>query len=191
MALKPVVSVSQHEAHALVELLVGSETLRTTPEHPFLLGSGEWKLAGQLEVGDELLRSDRVRMPVRQVIHDTEHTTRVYNFEVADWHTYLVGYWLLIVHNGPCEDAIRWTVGAHEELLKLAVGLPLDSHHLVQAEKMTSLLGKLGQTFDHGKGIGILVPTVGHRTRDVLKKIKCISRWNGKKIDLSAKPDLF
>ena len=126
LALKPVVSVSQHEAHALVELLVGSETLRTTPEHPFLLGSGEWKLAGQLEVGDELLRSDRVRMPVRQVIHDTEHTTRVYNFEVADWHTYLVGYWLLIVHNGPCEDAIRWTVGAHEELLKLAVGLPLE-----------------------------------------------------------------
>jgi hypothetical protein len=23
----------------------------------------------------------------------------VYNFEVADWHTYLIGYWMWIVHN--------------------------------------------------------------------------------------------
>lgn len=91
LALKPVVSVSQQEAHALVELQVGNEVLRTTPEHPFLLITREWKLAGQLEVGDELLRSDRVPMPVRAVTHHTEQTTTVYSFEVADWHTYLVG----------------------------------------------------------------------------------------------------
>jgi hypothetical protein len=184
LALKPVISISQHEAHALVEVHVGDEVIRATPEHPFLLSMQEWKLAGQLEVGDELLRSDQVSMTVREVVHQTEQTTTVYNFEVADWHTYLVGHWMLIVHNGPCEDAIRWTIGTYDDLVKKAVGLPLDAHHLLQAEKMSALLKKTGQTFDHGKGISILVPEVGHRFRDPLKKnAKCISRWNGKKID--------
>ncbi|TGE07771.1 polymorphic toxin-type HINT domain-containing protein [Hymenobacter fodinae] len=111
LALKPVISVSQHEAHALVEVHVGDEVIRATPEHPFLLSTREWKLAGQLEVGDELLRSDQVSMPVREVVHQTEQTTPVYNFEVADWHTYLVSFWMLIVHNGPCDDIAKLVVG--------------------------------------------------------------------------------
>lgn len=122
-------------------------------------------------------------MPVREVVHQTEQPTTVYNFEVADWHTYLVGHWMLIVHNGPCEDALRWTVGAYDDLLKMAAGLPLDAHHLVQAEKMSALLKKFNLPFDHAKGLSILVPTTGHRVRDLSKKVKCISRWNGKKID--------
>jgi hypothetical protein len=185
LALKPVISISQHEAHALVEVHVGDEVIHTTPEHPFLLSTHEWKLAGQLEVGDELLRSDQVSMPVRAVVHQTEQTTTVYNFEVADWHTYLVSFWMLIVHNGPCEDALRWTVGPYNDLFKKAANIALGSHHLVQAEKMTALLKKLGQTFDHSKGISILVPVVGHRARNELQPaVKCLSRWNGKKIDL-------
>ena len=187
LALKAVVSTSQREAHALVEVHVGSEVLQATPEHPFLLATHEWQLAGQLAVGDELLRSDRVSMPVRQLVHQTEQPATVYNFEVADWHTYLVGRWMLVVHNGPCEDALRWTIGTYEALTKQAAGLALDAHHLVQAEKIAALLKKLGQTFDHSKGISILVPTIGHRRRDLAKTVKCLSRWNGKKVDLYIK----
>jgi len=33
------------------------------------------------------------------VVHHTEKPTEVYNFEVAAWHTYLVGYWMWVVHN--------------------------------------------------------------------------------------------
>jgi hypothetical protein len=184
LALKPIVSVSQRTTHALVALHVANEIIQATPEHPFLLTTNEWKQAGQLLVGDELLRSDGVGVPVREAIHDTEHTTLVYNLEVADWHTYLVGQWMLVVHNGPCEDALKWTIGTYEDLTKAAAGLPLDAHHLLQAEKMSALLKKLGLTFDHAKGISILVPEVGHRFKDPLKKgYKCISRWNGKKLD--------
>ena len=80
LALKPVISTSHREAHVLVELHVGNEVLQATPEHPFLLRTNEWKLAGQLEPGDELLRSDQVSMPVREAIHHTEQTATVYNF---------------------------------------------------------------------------------------------------------------
>ena len=50
-------------------------------------------------VGDELLRSDGQAMRVGQVEHQTEQSTPVYNVEVADWHTYLVSWWMFIVHN--------------------------------------------------------------------------------------------
>jgi asparagine synthetase B (glutamine-hydrolysing) len=46
-----------------------------------------------------LLRSDGLRMPVGQVRHHTEQATTVYNVEVADWHTYLVSWWMFVVHN--------------------------------------------------------------------------------------------
>ena len=49
---------------------------------------------------------------------------------------------------------------------------------------MTALLKKLGLKFSHAEGIGILVPVVGHRARNELQPaVKCLSRWNGKKID--------
>ena len=161
LALKPVTSVSQREAHALVEVHVGPEVLRATPEHPFLLSNQEWKQAGQLEKGDKLLRSDRVAMEVREVAHQTEQTETVYNFEVADWHSYLVGKWMLIVHNGPCEDALKWTVGSYEDLVKIAKNVSLDAHHVGQK----ALYKKLIPGYDLMKGPSILVPKIGHTIR--------------------------
>ena len=38
-------------------------------------------------------------MPVRAVTHHTEQPAPVYNLEVADWHTYLVSWWMFVVHN--------------------------------------------------------------------------------------------
>ncbi|WP_241491401.1 HINT domain-containing protein [Lacinutrix mariniflava] len=33
---------------------------------------------------------------------------KVYNFEVADWHTYFVGAWEWLVHNSACvSEAIK------------------------------------------------------------------------------------
>jgi type VI secretion system secreted protein VgrG len=75
--------------------------VQATPEHPFW-ANGAWTNAGELVKGDELLRSDGLTMPVGQVTHRTEHATTVYNVEVADWHTYLVSWWMFVVHNATC-----------------------------------------------------------------------------------------
>jgi hypothetical protein len=98
LALKPVLQTMQREADALVELQVGADMVQATPEHPFW-ANGAWTDAGNLVKGDELLRSDGLTMPVGQVTHRTEQATTVYNVEVADWHTYLVSWWMFVVHN--------------------------------------------------------------------------------------------
>ena len=63
LALKPVRQTMQRDSDALVELRVGAEVVRATPEHPFW-ANGAWKQAGNLEVGDELRRSDGQMLPV-------------------------------------------------------------------------------------------------------------------------------
>jgi hypothetical protein len=102
LALKPVRHTMQRESDALVQLRLGADVVQATPEHPFWVNGG-WKVAGELVVGDAVLRSDGLTMPVSEVVHQTEQPTTVYNFEVADWHTYLVSWWMSVVHNsGPC-----------------------------------------------------------------------------------------
>jgi hypothetical protein len=98
LALKPVVHTMQRESDALVQLRLGADVVQATPEHPFWANGG-WKVAGELVVGDAVLRSDGLTMPVSEVVHQTEQPTTVYNFEVADWHTYLVSWWMFVVHN--------------------------------------------------------------------------------------------
>ena len=98
LALKPVTQTLRRQADALVELQLGADTLHATPEHPFWANGG-WKLAGDLVKGDELLRSDGQVMALGAVAHHTEETTAVYNLEVTDWHTYLVSWWMFVVHN--------------------------------------------------------------------------------------------
>jgi hypothetical protein len=129
LALKPIVALHQHQTDALVALHIGSEVIRATPEHPFLLINNEWKLAGQLVIGDELMRSDGVGLPVRGVEHETEQSAQVYNIEVADWPTYLVGEWLVVVHNGVCDDIAKLVTEAAEAAKKAGpnkVGVVLD-----------------------------------------------------------------
>ena len=99
LALQPVVQTMRRDSDALVELRVGSDTVRATPEHPFWVAGQGWKVAGELVAGDALLRSDGQSMPVLEVVHHTEQSKPVHNVEVAHWHTYLVSWWMLVVHN--------------------------------------------------------------------------------------------
>jgi hypothetical protein len=64
--------------------------IRTTDEHPFWADGKGWTTAGELKAGDNLLASDKSKLPVENV-SETGDTETVYNFRVADWHTYFVG----------------------------------------------------------------------------------------------------
>ena len=55
IVVQPVVQTMRRDSDALVELRVGSDTVRATPEHPFWVCGQGWKPAGEL-VGDALLR---------------------------------------------------------------------------------------------------------------------------------------
>lgn len=104
IGLKSVVNTIESEADALVELGFGMERFKTTPEHPFWVGdskNGAWKDAGALVEGDQLWLLDKRNVSLSVVDHQPqpENKIKVYNFEVADWHTYFVGWWMVLVHN--------------------------------------------------------------------------------------------
>ena len=112
LALKRVLRTKVQSVDATVTLRIGAEHITTTPEHPFRMATG-WCNAGELNEGDEILRSDGQFMPVLDLKHQLGEAVLVYNFEVAEWSSYLVSRWLLVVHNakvclkGLTEEAIK------------------------------------------------------------------------------------
>lgn len=95
-----VTNVFKRSANTLQRLIIGRDTILTTPEHPFY-HHGQWLKAAALSVGMVLqspFGADTVF--ANTAIEDTNAT--VYNFTVEHSHTYVVGTEYLLVHND-CE----------------------------------------------------------------------------------------
>jgi intein/homing endonuclease len=70
---------------------VQGQEIETTAEHPFWVPNRcAWVPAGELEPGDYVQTRDRRWLPVEEVT-DTGRVEQLYNFRVADYHTYFVG----------------------------------------------------------------------------------------------------
>lgn len=100
----------------LVKVFAGNDTLLTTPEHPFRIGN-RWVGAGMLQKGDALQQVEvataanvpylpRANLEVDSIAA-LDTTATVYNFEVADFHTYFVGRQGVWVHNSCLSDYIE------------------------------------------------------------------------------------
>lgn len=104
-----------------------TDSLTTTDEHPFRTTRG-WTNAEELHEGDLIETADgsyarivgNVALPKRQ---------RVYNFRVADTHTYFVGDGALLVHNANCTPAAALvTFASRDEAFRAArrdLGIPM------------------------------------------------------------------
>jgi RHS repeat-associated protein len=104
ITLKQVYNTVIKQTNHLEKIVIGSDTLYTTSDHPFWV-SNAWKPAGKLEIGDTLTlrNNDKIVVEYREKI-DT--VTTVYNFAVSDYHTYFVGSQEILVHNNnPCAAA--------------------------------------------------------------------------------------
>ena len=107
IGLKPVIATMENEANTLIKITSGSETIHATPEHPFRVGEsidGAWKNAEDLTLDDELWLLDKRNKSIFSLdLEPQDQPVKVYNFEVADWHNYFVGMWMMLVHNsGDC-----------------------------------------------------------------------------------------
>jgi hypothetical protein len=75
----------------VIELVARDKIIGTTPEHPFyVVQRRQFIPAAYLEVGEHFLSDDGQEIELTAV-HRTLKTETVYNFRVADHHTYFVG----------------------------------------------------------------------------------------------------
>jgi RHS repeat-associated protein len=74
----------------VLNLRVGGRLITTTGEHPFFAEGRGWVAATQLDPGERVLGLSGEWLLVEGV-DDAGLFTTVYNFRVADWHTYFVG----------------------------------------------------------------------------------------------------
>jgi len=99
-ALKSVTQTFVNESDKLIHVFVGGKEIVSTAEHPFYVKSQGWTEAKQLCTGDILVLQDGSRIPIEKVQYEMlASPVTVYNFEVADFHTYFVGENAVLVHN--------------------------------------------------------------------------------------------
>ena len=88
----------QHMVAEVLVLIVEGREIVTTAEHPFAVIGRGFVSAGELRVGDPLLRSNGREARVQRI--ELRHGSfPVYNLEVAGDHTYFVSDLELVVHN--------------------------------------------------------------------------------------------
>jgi hypothetical protein len=112
----------------ILEVTVSGQRIGTTAEHPFYAYGKGWTPAGELANGDQLLSADGRWLSVEKV-YNTGRLETVYNFRIAEHHTYFVGgegwgfgVW---VHNANR----TYLVGAYN---KTSAGPGSQMHHLLQ-----------------------------------------------------------
>jgi Pretoxin HINT domain/HNH/ENDO VII superfamily nuclease with conserved GHE residues len=88
---------TNRECDHTIELYTTEETIETTAEHPFYTTNG-WKDAANLQAGDKIITQNDESIEIIETKFNYE-PKQVYNFEVADWHTYFVGVLAWLVHN--------------------------------------------------------------------------------------------
>ena len=141
-ALKEVVQTFVRESDELVHIVVAGKQITTTPEHPFYVPRKGWTGAAQLRAGDILVLSNGKYVTVEKVQHELlESPVTVYNFEVADFHTYYVGELSVLVHNACKAPTNQITYPGRKSAFNAAkreLGIP-------RSEQPTSILPNFGR----------------------------------------------
>ncbi|WP_158306261.1 polymorphic toxin-type HINT domain-containing protein [Paenibacillus curdlanolyticus] len=100
-AYKPVIRLFEREAYEIYNIHVGDQVIEATGNHPFWVQGEKWVLAAELEVGDSLLQTGGRTLKIDSITIEKRQET-VYNFEVAEFHTYFVSGLGVWVHNETC-----------------------------------------------------------------------------------------
>lgn len=104
--LKEVLNVWVKETDEILHVSTSDgETIDTTTNHPFYVDGKGWVAAGDLEIGDTLVTAVGNKVEVTELeLENLAEPISVYNLEVADFHTYFVGEYGVLVHNYKNEE---------------------------------------------------------------------------------------
>jgi predicted lipid-binding transport protein (Tim44 family) len=113
------------EADQYLEILAGESRMVITPEHPVMVGLGEYRIAGLLKVGDTVYRIDREGLqgvPIRSIQPVRAHRS-AYNLLVMPGGTFIPAD--IVVHNKGCflpESLILQADGAEKPISAVRPG---------------------------------------------------------------------
>jgi hypothetical protein len=93
-----VTAVWIHTDESIQHLTIDGERLETTPDHPFYTDTDEWVAAGELQVGDRILKADGNYGTV-EASETVQQSQKMYNLTIDDEHTFFVGDGQWLVHN--------------------------------------------------------------------------------------------
>ena len=100
LAYKEVVRTFVRDTDKTVHVRTDGIEIETTSEHPFWVEGKGFVNAGSLQQGDMLRLSTGENARIESVWEEVlEEKVLVYNFEVADFHTYFVSELGVLVHN--------------------------------------------------------------------------------------------
>lgn len=136
-------TVERESDHTLL-LHTETEIIETTAQHPFYTPEG-WKDASELQAGDKIRTRENRELEIKETQFSYK-PKKVYNFEVANWHTYFVGMLAWLVHNakGKCMSTyIKGLVGnkplrelTHNEIYNAFKNAGIDlSNHAIKRLK--------------------------------------------------------
>ena len=98
--LREVTELYGSQTSELIHVDLGDETITATPAHPFWVQGLGWVDAGEFSAGDEVSLAQGGSATVVSVVREHLQSPQdVYNFEVADLHTYFVASAGVWVHN--------------------------------------------------------------------------------------------
>ena len=156
IAYKPVVNTYVHVTDTVLYLTIDEEIIETTEDHPFWVEGQGWTSAKLLQPGDVV----RLKDGSTQCVDDIEivelpegEYVAVYNFEVADFHTYFVSDYDVLVHNKCKHDIDQYS----KFNAKSEVGDGIEGHELIQ----NAWLKKHGYITRRGSGISRYNPSIG------------------------------
>ncbi|HYE53751.1 MAG TPA: polymorphic toxin-type HINT domain-containing protein, partial [Chitinophagaceae bacterium] len=129
--LQEVVQLFRNVVKEQVTITAGSAVIVTTPEHPFWSADKGWIHAKNVKAGDKLYTLDKSEVTVTGIRVD-KGSFSVYNFEVANTHTYYVSEEQVLVHNQCYSPQGR----PYDVELKISASdWPESAQHITDAQK--------------------------------------------------------
>lgn len=194
-AAKTVLETYIREAETLIHICVGGEELITTETHPFYVKGRGFVDAEELRQGDELLDINGNVTVIESIEIEKAEPTKVYNFQVEDFHTYHVGENGILVHNAnelynelrkvsPDNAAKKAVNDVEGKKVDPVYGYEVDvleADHIVPLKEIVEMPGFDQLSFEDQKAIANLRENfmgLGKRT-NASKGAKPLSQWTG------------
>lgn len=115
LTYKRVMQTYVNEADVLFEIYVSGQVIQTTETHPFYVKNHGWVDASQLQEEMLLATASEEYLEVESIKQILlECNTKVYNFEVEDYHTYFVTEMQILVHNDCSSGTKEWSKGSFD-----------------------------------------------------------------------------